>query len=513
TELMTQQRQRSKRQTPLSTYGIQDTREKYDKAYEETEFAGYEEFEAETKLATYGKAKWGIKRIELADTDEVVLFRTPFYAEAGGQVGDTGRIFGKGFEFAVADTIKRRQDFVHIGRLTAGTLEEFSKRDFSVRAIIDKPRRINIQRNHSATHLVHEALRRVLGTHLHQQGSLVAPDRLRFDFPQFGKITPEEIRAIEDIVNEKISDNISVFTEVDMPIEKARKIPNVKMFFGDKYGDTVRVVFIDEKFSVEFCGGTHVKSTKDIGLFKIISESSIASGMRRIEAITGKGIQKYIDEQLIKVRQVDDQLAQLIEEKEMLERELNKHTSKPASSLRPSLGVLDLSKTSGPSESIETIEENLREREQAVEQVTKQTSGLKKEIGKQKLKDAASGIDELVGAAPSHNGFKVVSAKIDANDIEQLKSIGDTLRSKLVSGVGVLASIIDEKVALVCVVTDDLIKAKNLQAGKIVGQMAKQVGGGGGGRPHLATAGGKDVAKLHEALRHTSDIVRSMLSR
>lgn len=441
----------------------------------------------------------------------ILIGATPFYAESGGQVGDTGAGLIDNSSVQILDTRKDAGVIAHfIKSADREVLQRKIGEGHVLRLKIDLPRRFNIQRNHSATHIVHEALRRVLGTHVHQQGSLVTPDHLRFDFPHFGKITPDEIRAIEDIVNSKIAEDISVFTEVDMPIEKAKKIPNVKMFFGDKYGDIVRVVFIDENYSVEFCGGTHVKNTKDIGLFKIVSESSIASGVRRIEARTGEGIQKYIDEQLQKSNQLNDHLAHLIEETEELEKELSKYV-KPAKVERPKIGSITLPSSQG--ESIRFIEDHLATQHLSLEELTKQTSDLKKELSKHKVKEAAGGIDSLVSQATALNGFKIVSSKIDASSMDELKSIGDTLRSKLGSGVGVLASIIDEKVALVCVVTDDLIRSKNLQAGKIVGEMAKRVGGGGGGKPHLATAGGKDVEKLDETLRGAPDIVQTMLTR
>ncbi len=440
-----------------------------------------------------------------------VLKENPFYAQSGGQVSDRGILERKNGETIPILDVQKAWE-VNILRFDPAYKLEPSE---IVKATVERPRRTNIQRNHSATHLVHEALRRVLGAHVHQQGSLVAPDHLRFDFPHFGKISPEEIRAIEEMVNEKIAEDIGVFTEVDMPIEKAKKIPNVKMFFGEKYGDIVRVVFIDENYSVEFCGGTHVKNTRDIGLFKIISESSIASGVRRIEARTGEGIQQYIDEQLDKAKHLDDQLAKFIEEKEMLELELQKYGDDRH--LRPRslagdghLGSIFL--PSSQSEAIRSVEAGLIQREQTLEQLTKQTLDLKKELSKYKVEEASSGIESLVAGASSINGFKVVSSKIEAATMDELKSIGDTLRSKLGSGVGILASIIEDKVALVCVVTDDLIKTKNLQAGKIVGEMAKQVGGGGGGKPHLATAGGKDVAKLHDALGKTVEIVKSFVT-
>jgi alanyl-tRNA synthetase len=500
TELMEEQRDRSRRGTFHSSSQQTEWAGTASIAVSEgskSKFIGYDTLEAQTVVLG-------------AKGNLVVLDASPFYAESGGQIGDTGVLKAGSHTFTVRDTKKSEQGNILFLEQPMNGFE-----GMHVDAIVDKPRRINIQRNHSATHLVHEALRRVLGAHVHQQGSLVAPDHLRFDFPHFGKITPEEIRAIEQIVNEKIADNISVFTEVDMPIEKAKKIPNVKMFFGEKYGDIVRVVFIDESYSVEFCGGTHVKNTKDIGLFKIISESSIASGVRRIEAVTGEGIQQYIDEQLDKAKHLDDQLAKFIEEKEMLELELQKYGDD--CHLRPRslagdghLGSISL--PSSQSEAIRSVEAGLIQREQTLEQLTKQTLDLKKELSKHKVSGASSAIETLVKNASALNGFKVVSSKIEAATMDELKSIGDTLRSKLGSGVGILASIIEDKVALVCVVTDDLIKTKNLQAGKIVGEMAKQVGGGGGGKAHLATAGGKDVAKLHDALGKTVEIVKSFVT-
>jgi len=458
----------------------------------QTRFVGYETLEERT-------------RVIFAQGNVAVLEASPLYAESGGQVGDTGTLEFEQNRLLVLDTVRGVNANVLVLR---GSAEHHVGKH--VFAQVEKPRRLNIQRNHSATHLVHEALRRVLGTHVHQQGSLVAPDHLRFDFPHLGKITPEAIKDIEDMVNEKIAKDIKVET-IEEPIEKARKIPNVMMFFGDKYGDTVRVVFIDENFSVEFCGGTHVKNTKDIGLFKIVSESSIASGVRRIEAVTGEGIKRYIDEQLKKVKLLDAHLEQLIEESDKLEREMSKYREPAFVHARPSLGRIHLSPHHD--EAIRQLEQELVAREQAVEVMAKRTQDLKKDISKHKVKEASHGIDGLVDGASSVNGFKVVSSKVEASTMDELKSMGDALRSKLGSGVGVLASVIEEKVAFVCVVTDDLIKTRNLQAGKIVGEMAKQVGGGGGGRPHLATAGGKDVAKLDEALRRTSDIVQEMLKR
>jgi alanyl-tRNA synthetase len=342
---------------------------------------------------------------------------------------------------------------------------------------------------------------------------------LRFDFNHFQKISPEEIREIENVVNEKIEDGIDVIALNDpkdwITIEEAkRRYPNVKMFFGDKYGDRVRIVEIDPKFSVELCGGTHVKNTRDIGLFKIISESSIASGIRRIEAVTGKGIDEYIEKQLVKrAGELDDELARLIEEKETLEKELNvrPETKTEPETSRPSLGQVESAKPT--LESIRSMELSLRERENTVSQLIDETKSLKKALSRKKVREEVSNIDDLLLDAVSVDGFKVVSAKVDASTMDELKSIADSLRAKIGSGVGVLGAVVQDKVALVCVVTDDIIKEKHIEAGKVVGEVAKLVGGGGGGRPHLATAGGKEIQKLDEALKRTAAIVHEMIPR
>ena len=461
-------------------------------------FVGYDTLEATGKVVK-------------CDGAGLVVDSTPFYGESGGQVGDEGIITFGDSEVGVRDTLKGNQVIVHVlgGELNlpAGQL---------VRLRVGSERRHNIERNHTATHLVHEALRRVLGSHAHQQGSLVAPDHLRFDFNHFERITPDQLKAIEDIVNEKIVQSINVFALNDpkdwLTIEEAkRRYPNVKMFFGEKYGERVRVVEIDPAFSVELCGGTHVKNTKDIGLFKIVAESSIASGIRRIEAVTGKGLEAYIQSRIEKIGDLDRQLERLLREKEDLERQLHQHSGyKP--SPRPLLGKISLPPGMTSRDRIEAVDMAARERQEALEQVSKSTHDLKKELSKYRVKEATSGLDDIISRGVPVDGFTVVSARIEAGTADELKSLADRLREKLPSGVGVLGAVIDQKVALVCVVTDDLIKDKKLQAGKIVGELAKRVGGGGGGRPHLATAGGKDISKLDETLEQVSGIIQSMVS-
>ena len=395
-----------------------------------TPFTGYDGTQTEAKVL-------------FAKENQIVLDRTPFYSEAGGQISDTGKIILAGSEYNVIDVRKSGNAYVHI---LDGEVEPLIGE--TALAAVDAARRDAIKRNHSATHLVHEALRRVLGAHVKHAGSLVAPDHLRFDFPHFQKVGEEEIRDIEQMVNEKIRENIPVYTE-EMTIETAQKIPGVKMFFGDKYGDRVRVVTMDEAYSKEFCGGTHVARTPEIGLFKIIAEGSIAAGTRRIEAITGTGVERFIDSLHRKILESQQQHDALLEKMKSLEKELSKY----------------------------------------------------------KLERAQSELDALVAKAVRWNDASIVIAKVEANDVEQLKALGDSLREKLHSGVGILAAIIDEKVQLVCVVTDDLVKGQGLKAGKIVGDVAKLLGGGGGGKPHLATAGGKDISKLDDALKQAMKII------
>lgn len=504
TELMEEQRERARKAAPRiafqKEYGITPDLEKHVEGIE-SHFVGYRVDEYEGLIYGVGP-------------NTLMIDYTPFYPESGGQVGDTGVIEAENFRFIVYDTKREDKLIFHLGE--PDKLYDLNEvREKKVRARIDKERRRNIERNHTATHIVHEALRRVLGDHLHQQGSLVAPDHLRFDFNHFEKVSPDELKAIEDLVNEKIAQSIAVIAFNDpkdwLTIEEAKKrYPNVKMFFGDKYGERVRIVEIDPKFSVELCGGTHVNNTREIGPFKIIAEMSVASGIRRIEAATGEGLNQYIQKRLEKIGELDEQLAKLIEEKEILERELSQY-KKIEPTPRPSLGSVLLFERELSADAVNTLEDQLRRREETLEQISKTTFDLKKELSRFRIQRASSSIAALVESGIPVNGFKVVSARIEANDMEELKSLGDTLRSKLTSGVGILGTVVNDKVALVCVVTDDLIKTKKLQAGKIVSEIAKGVGGSGGGRAHMATAGGKDVAKLDDALKQVPSIIKSML--
>jgi alanyl-tRNA synthetase len=404
-----------------------------------TEFTGYDELNSKAKI---------IGRKKKNENDLIILDKTPFYVEAGGQVDDLGKIVVGESELEVIDVIKIDNKTIHVLK---------NQNDFQlipgteVLAKVDESRRWDIMRNHSATHFLDAALRKILGEHVHQAGSYVGPERLRFDFTHFSKLSESELRDIEELINEELRKNIPLQHHRNVPFEEAKKM-GALMFFGDKYGDFVNIVQFGD-FSMEFCGGTHVKNSSQIGLFKIISESSISSGVRRIEAVTGAGVEKYILSQMELLKSSEEKIAALIDEKKKLEKEIS-----------------DL-----------------------------------------KLKDKLEKTDSIFSKSVDVNGVKVYKAKINAENMDELKSFGDEARNKIKSGIGVLISEFEDKVGIVCVVSDDLIKEKKLSAGKIVGELAKVVGGGGGGRPHLATAGGKDVLKINDALKLVEETVNKFL--
>jgi alanyl-tRNA synthetase len=513
TELMEKQRERSR--SAATTLSVRVPSETDQISIEEfartlevaaTQFIGYDSLEAETEVLK-------------GDRHLLVLAETPFYAEAGGQVGDQGIVEIAGRALKVHDTQKSGNFNVHILESPAGFIP-----GEKVRAAVDQQRRYAIMRNHTATHLVHAALRKILGTHVHQAGSLVAPDYLRFDFAHFSKVREEELADIEALVNQKIEENITLTHHRNIPFDEAKKM-GALMFFGDKYGDRVNVVEFGE-FSKEFCGGTHVKSTAEIGYFKLRHEGSIASGVRRIEAVTADfalellklqeknliGRLDYAYEQLDELVKLTNELNRVSDGKSILaqestrdiERKLERFKQKPSLPRSISTSLRSL---------FEERSLLARELEDTILVLAGQKKAVERELARYRLRELTSNIDALVERSINLNGLKVVTARVPAASMDELKSLGDTLRAKLGSGVGVLASVVDEKVSLVCVVTDDLVAAKKLDAGKVVGAVAKLVGGGGGGRPHLATAGGKDTAKLDEALRATESIVRTFLNQ
>ena len=388
----------------------------------------------------------------------LVLDSTPFYAEAGGQVGDRGRIEGNGFVVEVEDVQKARGGIVHRGRLVEG---ETGALTGAVVARVDRQARMDAERNHTATHLLHESLRRTLGDHVGQMGSLVAPDRLRFDFSHFVAVEPEQLREIEERVNEQIRADLEV-SAFQEELEKAKAM-GAQALFGEKYEDQVRVVRIGD-FSLELCGGTHVRSTGEIGAFDLLSESGIAAGVRRSEALTGEGAERAARQR----RQV--------------------------------LVDLGTRLNAAPEEIVDKIEALLgrnRQLERSLDELRRRVAALE-------TSDLSNGASEVAGV-------RVVARRTEAEDVPSLRAMADGLRESLVSGVGVLGADIGGKVSFIAVVTDDLIKGRGLKAGDIVRGVAQLAGGSGGGKPHLAQAGGRDPGKLDEALEQVAGIVEQQL--
>jgi alanyl-tRNA synthetase len=378
----------------------------------------------------------------------LIFDRTPFYVEAGGQISDNGKLVSENIGIPIIGVSKLLDRTIHLVEKNS----EFNPQPGDLVTLeVDETRRWDIMRNHTATHFLHAALRKVLGEHVHQAGSYVGPDHLRFDFSHFAKLADEELRDIEALVNDELRRNYILQHHRDIPFDEAKKM-GALMFFGDKYGDKVNVVQFGD-FTLEFCGGTHVKNSSEIGLFKILSESSIASGVRRIEAVTGTGVEKYIKDQLNIVDQHNERIEELLDVKKKLE----------------------------------------------------------KEMAELSLKDKLRQLDHLLALSTKAKGIEIYKGKVIADSMDELKSFGDDMRNRMGRGVGVLVAQIDDKVGIVAVVSDDLIKDKKLAAGKIVGELAKIVGGAGGGRPHLATAGGKDIEHIPAAIGKVEEVVSSLI--
>jgi alanyl-tRNA synthetase len=387
---------------------------------------------------------------------QVILDHTPFYAESGGQIGDAGMLIGATARFTVRDTQKIGASFAHMGVLEAGELRVGD----AVEARVDSERRISIALNHSATHLLHAALRKVLGLHVEQKGSLVAPDRLRFDFSHTQALSPEELRRVEELVNSAIRRNSPVETRV-MALDEAVAAGAMSLF-GEKYESDVRVLSIGD-FSMELCGGTHVERSGDIGLFKILSESGVAAGVRRVEAVTGKTAYEWV----VHTEQV----------------------------LRDIAAMLRGSR--------EDVDEKVRE-------LVERSRRLEKEVQQLKSKITSGQGGDLTSQAKDVGGIKVLAAQIDGADAKSLRDAVDQLKSKLGSSVIVLATVQDGKVVLVAGVSADLLN--RMKAGEIAGAVAAQVGGKGGGRADFAQAGGTQPENLGRALAGVESLIRSRLS-
>ena len=422
-----------------------------------SEFTGYErEADESTVTGLFVEGK-PVTSLQAGDQGMVVLEQTPFYAESGGQVGDRGVLRKQGGVFRVLDTRKQGEGaIIHIGELTQGAIAVGDR----LEALVDHERRSATRLNHSATHLMHAALREVLGDHVQQKGSLVNPERLRFDFSHFQPVTSEELQRIEDRVNEQIRANAAVETRV-MPVDQAMQAGAMALF-GEKYGDEVRVLSIGD-FSVELCGGTHVGRAGDIGLFKIVSEAGVASGVRRIEAVTGAGALAYVGE---------------------TEKQLN--------------DVADMVKGS---------RDDVKAR---VGQLLDRNRKLEKELEALKARLASSQGSDLAGQAQEIGGIQVLAAKLDDADVKGLRETVDQLKNKLGAAAVILAAIDGDKVALVAGVTK--AESARIKAGELVNFVATQIGGRGGGRPDMAQAGGNQPEHLAAALESVGEWVRQQLA-
>lgn len=409
-----------------------------------TSFVGYTDLSASVQVLSVFDEEGNPTGAGAGSSVVILLDQTPFYAEGGGQVSDQGVLSAPGLLVKVEECKKLPSGhFLHVATVEEGFLEAGQ----TLTAAVDQERRTAIMKNHTATHLLHKALREVLGTHVHQAGSMVAPDRLRFDFTHTGPMTPEEIARVEAIVNAEVATGEDV-TWREMPIDEAKAMGAMALF-GEKYGDVVRMVQVGDGWSRELCGGTHVQNVAQIQFVKVVSESGIGGGVRRIEAVTGEGVLRFFAE---------------AEEKQA----------------------------------------------QAAEQLRGRVKELEKELEQLRAKLAAGEVDSLVNRAREIGGIKVVAGVAPVANMDDLRNMTDSIRNKLGSGVVVLGAATEEgKVNLVAAVTKDL--TKKVQAGNLVKQVAAICGGGGGGRPDMATAGGKDPAKLGDALQAVAGIVGQMV--
>lgn len=418
---------------------------------EHSSFIGYEYLEAKVRIVKYREVKQKNKSLF-----QIVLDQTPFYAESGGQVGDTGFLIDGETRVKVIDTKKENELIVHIlPKLPAGIDAIFD-------AKVDSEKRTLTENNHSATHLLHAALRQVLGTHVQQRGSLVNEKILRFDFSHFSKMTTEEINEVERIVNRKIRENVALDEKRNVPIAQAQEMGAMALF-GEKYGDFVRVITFDSEYSVELCGGTHVKQTGEIGAFKIVSEGSVAAGVRRIEAISALGAETLLEEQFNTLNEISDLLK-------------------------------------SPKPPVEAVTDLLNERQ-----------ALKKQIEQLQLEKVGRVKESLKELITKHGQTKLLVAKTVLPDGDSLKSIAFQFKKEFPNMIQLIGAEIDGKPQLTVMIDEPLLESLDLNASQLVRDMARHIKGGGGGQPFYATAGGKDVSGLERALTHGENVIKEKL--
>ena len=415
---------------------------------EDVEFVGYDQLSVKgARVIKYRTVAYQKK-----EQYQVVLNRTPFYGESGGQAGDTGWLYFGGDKVKVVDTKKENELTVHLVDRLPEDMET------PVDAYVDQGKRQSVSSNHSATHLMHAALHKVLGEHALQKGQDVDPNRLRFDFSHFQKVSDEELSRIEQLVNEKIRENIALEEQRNLPIEEA-KASGAMMLFGEKYGDLVRVITFDRNFSRELCGGTHVPATGEIGLFKIIGESSVAAGIRRLEAVTGMQAMAYIDSELNELQEI---------------RQLFKNSP------------------------------NTVKMAEALQEENKQ---LKKEIERLLAAQANSLRDELLRQAETIDGITFIAARLPLSDTNAVKNLAYQLEGELEKAVIVFGLEKDGKAQLMIAISKELTESKGLHAGNMIRELAREISGGGGGQPFFATAGGKDPGGLDKAIARGRDFL------
>jgi alanyl-tRNA synthetase len=415
---------------------------------ESVSFVGYDTLEVDGAHIL----KFRTVKVKGKDQYQLVLDRTPFYAESGGQAGDTGTLLVAAEQIHVLDTLKENDLIVHV----VDTLPQNPQAPALAR--VDADKRMAVSRNHSATHLMHAALHRILGSHALQKGQDVTDQRLRFDFSHFQKLSAKEIKAIEAMVNNKIRQNIPLTENRHVPITEAKNL-GAMMLFGEKYGESVRVITFDPDFSRELCGGTHVQATGEIGFFKIVGESAVAAGIRRLEAVTAASANAYVTQEL-------DLLDTL--------RETLKNAKHPL---------------------------------QAVQSLQEENKQLRKEIERLMAAQAGSLRDELKGKAENLDGFKLLAAQIELNDATAIKTLAYQLEQELGPAVIVLGAVVSEKPLLTIVISQSLVGAKGFHAGNMVRELAKNIQGGGGGQPFFATAGGKEASGLAAAIGQVKPLV------
>lgn len=415
---------------------------------EKTEFIGYDHTESPVRIVKYRSIKQKNKELF-----QLVFDKTPFYAESGGQVGDTGYIESNGEKISIVDTRKENELIIHFTEKLPSDLSA------TFNASVASGKRQLTMNNHSATHLLHAALRQVLGKHVEQKGSLVNDKILRFDFSHFAAMTPAEILKVEDIVNQKVREDIQLDEKRNVPIDQAKGLGAMALF-GEKYGDFVRVITFDPKFSVELCGGTHVKATGNIGLFKITSESSVAAGVRRIEAITSENAENFV---------------------------------------RTELNLLD---------EVRTLLKNPKDVLTAVKSLAEEKHALEKKLEAINVERANLIKDQLASKAQASNGFTLILEKVAVPSADALKNIAYALRNQFDNLLLVLAADVDGKPQVAVMLGEKALEGGKFHAGNMVKELAKEIEGGGGGQPFFATAGGKNLNGLNTVIEKAKQLIK-----